>query len=613
VYVLPRGGSAKQDSTGTLITFDSAAVASRFTANNWIQAGLSTDNIRQVSAVGGNSLSVSGAALAVSENDRILLIGNTQPTVTGGSATYTTPATIIRERDDDGADVYTNSVVTTDTNGVAEFYASPNIFDCLIQDANQGNQGIIENLPVGAVEGVSTEYPALFGATVTINGALGVTGTAYFESTVTIDGAIGVTGTAEFGSTVTCLQGVTIADTLSVNYDTVSGASGTAWLASRFGGRAQSTGDNRTLVYASETYNNALVGQWDETTAVYGINQVTNATSDGADAQGLQGEVQFSPTTAVTAAASINGANFTSRYGGTHASAVSVLQRGCFSRFITSVGSTGTITSARGLEVGKANNQGTAEITNYFGLYVSGCSDGFATTINQVANFNGPTDEACDFLITRCPVRIDDNANQANAATDGRWVDIYRNWDGGDTGSVFVGVHMTTKGEGTFTAGDDVTGIRSYVITGDTAGDAENLDMLTGFEAIVDNKSPDETVDDVYGFRASVTMSGGSQTNTMAGLDCTVAVSGGTATNVYSAILRSLTPAATLGSAGHIRMVPVSLATPATTLGALTGAEEGTCMFVTDSNNASNSGLYLFMGSTWYSWTPGGVGAASDT
>src|SRR3972149_11344397 len=112
-YVFPRGGHASQDSTGTLITFDSASVASRFAALNWIQVGLSADNIRQVSAVGGNSLSVSGAALTVSENNRIFLIGNTQPTVSGGSATYLVPQSIVRQRDDDSADLYTNSMVTS--------------------------------------------------------------------------------------------------------------------------------------------------------------------------------------------------------------------------------------------------------------------------------------------------------------------------------------------------------------------------------------------------------------------------------------------------------------------------------------------------------------------
>ena len=147
-YILPRGAFASADSTGTLITFDSAGVAGRFAANDWIQVGLSTDNLRRVNAVGGNSLSVQGAAVTVSENNRIFLIGNTQPTVTGGSATYTIPRTTIRQRGDDGADLYTNSMVTSDSDGLIRFYSDPAVYDCIIQDGNQGNQGYIADLAV---------------------------------------------------------------------------------------------------------------------------------------------------------------------------------------------------------------------------------------------------------------------------------------------------------------------------------------------------------------------------------------------------------------------------------------------------------------------------------
>ena len=138
--------------------------------NNWVQAGLSVDNVRQVSAVGGNSISVSGGNLTVSENDRIFVIGNTEPTVVGGSATYTTPDTIIRERDDDGAGLIVNSMVTTNSDGLVEFYSNPALYDCIIQDGNQSNQGSVVDLPIG----ISTDYPAVFGATVTIT-VFGVT------------------------------------------------------------------------------------------------------------------------------------------------------------------------------------------------------------------------------------------------------------------------------------------------------------------------------------------------------------------------------------------------------------------------------------------------------
>ena len=215
-YVLPRGGYASADSTGTLITFDSTAVASRFAVNNWVQRALATADIRRVSAVGGNSISVSGAALTVSENDRIYLIGNTQPTVSGGSATYLIPQTVIRQRDDDAADLYTNSMVTSNADGLIQFFAAPNYYDCIIQDGNQANQGSIIDLPIGSVGGVSTDTDALFGASVTINGALGVTGWATFGSTVTMNAAMGVTGWATFGSTVTMNANAGVTGTLVV-------------------------------------------------------------------------------------------------------------------------------------------------------------------------------------------------------------------------------------------------------------------------------------------------------------------------------------------------------------------------------------------------------------
>src|SRR5437773_10386415 len=70
-YVFPRGAYASQDSSGSLITFDTSAIASRFAPNVWIQSGISTANIRKVSAVGGNSISVSGAVVTVTKDDRV--------------------------------------------------------------------------------------------------------------------------------------------------------------------------------------------------------------------------------------------------------------------------------------------------------------------------------------------------------------------------------------------------------------------------------------------------------------------------------------------------------------------------------------------------------------
>lgn len=202
-YILPRGAYASQDSTGTLLTVDSADAANRFASNVWIQVGLSTASIRQVNVVDGDSFSISGAALTVSENDRIFLIGNTQPTVTGGSATYTTPDTVIRRRDDDAGSTYSNSMITSDSNGLIQGFAETNFYDAIIQDGNQSNQGSLIDMSVGVVEGVSVSGAALFGATVTVNGQLGVTGWATFGSTVTMNAALGVTGHAVFGVTIT--------------------------------------------------------------------------------------------------------------------------------------------------------------------------------------------------------------------------------------------------------------------------------------------------------------------------------------------------------------------------------------------------------------------------
>jgi len=201
VFILPRGAFASASSTGNLITLDSAGAASRFTVGDWIQIGLSTSKIRQVGAVGGNSINLSGAAVTVSVNDRIFLFGSTEPTVVGGSATYT-PNTIIRQRDDSAATVYTNSMVTTNANGLAQGFAITGVYDAIIQDGNRTNQGSIVDLWVALPEGISVSDDAFFGASVSVSGAIGVSGWATFGSSVTVGGNIGITGTAVFNSTV---------------------------------------------------------------------------------------------------------------------------------------------------------------------------------------------------------------------------------------------------------------------------------------------------------------------------------------------------------------------------------------------------------------------------
>lgn len=203
VYVLPRGAYASQDSTGTTITFDTSDIASRYAVNNWIQVGLNTSNLRKVNGVGGNSITVAGSAVTVTEDDRVFIIGNTQPSVTGGSATYIIPSSFIYHRDDDTSDRYTNSMLTSTSTGLIQFYTNAGLYDAIIQDSNLSNQGSISDLPVGVAEGVSTSLASIFGATVTFNAAIGVTGTATFGASVVFNGAMGVTGWATFGSTVT--------------------------------------------------------------------------------------------------------------------------------------------------------------------------------------------------------------------------------------------------------------------------------------------------------------------------------------------------------------------------------------------------------------------------
>lgn len=147
VYVMPRGMHASAASTGTLITVDSANAASRVSANQWVQVGIDTSKIVQVSAVGGNSFSVNSSVTVV-QNDRILVIGNTQPTVTGGSASYQ-PHTTIYPRDDDGSTPTANSVVTTSSDGLYQFWKSDGLNDLLFQDNNRANVGILADVQIG--------------------------------------------------------------------------------------------------------------------------------------------------------------------------------------------------------------------------------------------------------------------------------------------------------------------------------------------------------------------------------------------------------------------------------------------------------------------------------
>lgn len=565
-FVLPRGAHASQASSGTLITFDSSDAASRFPTNYFIQAGLNTSNIRQITAAGGNSIAVN-TSLSVGAGDRIFLIGTTEPVVSGNSTTYQ-PHTTIYSRDDSASTPVTNSMLTSDANGGFEFFAAPNFFDLIIQDSNRTNQTFIADVGIGAFTGITTS-------------GISVSDVAVIGGTLTVGGELRLTRD--------------IVDLPDGDLD--------GYVVLRVGGRAQSTGDNRTLGYFSETFDNDITDLNDrgETVGVYAINVYRGNIASGAEAIAVQGEVQYSPTTAKTATASISGAQFFARHGGTHPSAAANIMRGLGTRFITSTGSTGTVTNARGLEVIQPSNQGTVAITNYIGLYVQGASANFSSSGNNVAVFSSG-DNSNTFRIGGSPVRIDDSFNEANSATAGRHVDIFKTVVGDSQLSTLnVGVHTQIGVSGTFVSGDDVMGYRSSVRTDTTSGAGKNVDQMSGYVAALDHRS-NQLVDEVYGFQANVTASGTSANpivNTMAGLDVNLAATGVSVVNVYGAVMRSLTPAAGYSSAGHLRLVPVSTATPATTLALMAGAQDGTIIYLTDSNNADNSGLYFRINSKW--------------
>jgi hypothetical protein len=215
-YVFPRGAWISRDSTGINLTVDTSDISARFAVDDWVQIGTSTANIRKVTLVGAASVRVNSAVTA-SENDRLFLIGNTQPQTTGGSTTYLVPRTTILSRDDDASDRYTNSVVTTNADGLAQFYCEQGLYDVLIQDGNQSNQGYIADLAIGIAEGISTSLASVFGATVTINAAFGVTGWAVFGQTVTMNANAGVTGTFAVGATLTTTNALVVGTTATIS------------------------------------------------------------------------------------------------------------------------------------------------------------------------------------------------------------------------------------------------------------------------------------------------------------------------------------------------------------------------------------------------------------
>lgn len=167
IFVCPRGIHASANGSASPIVADSADAASRISANQWFQVGTDVAKIRQCSAVGGNSFAYSGSAISVTAGDRIVVIGSTQPTVSGVSATYQ-PNTTTYDRDDDAATPITNSMFTSDSNGGFQFWAADNQYDAIVQDNNQVCQQVLEDIPILRTSGdlvPSTPYTTLLGNT----------------------------------------------------------------------------------------------------------------------------------------------------------------------------------------------------------------------------------------------------------------------------------------------------------------------------------------------------------------------------------------------------------------------------------------------------------------
>ena len=191
LFVCPRGIHVSSAGSASPIVADTAEAASRIAANQWFQIGTDVSSIRQCSAVEGNSFAYSGSALTVTAGNRVVVIGNTQPTVSGLSATYQ-PHTTIYSRDDDAATPVTNSMVTSDASGGYQFWALDNQYDVVVQDNNQACQDVMEDVIIGRPAGdliPDTAYTRLVGNTAFPWGSIYHAG----EILTGITGAAGVT------------------------------------------------------------------------------------------------------------------------------------------------------------------------------------------------------------------------------------------------------------------------------------------------------------------------------------------------------------------------------------------------------------------------------------
>ena len=155
VYIFPQGAHATASSTGTVITLGSTEAASRLTTGHWVQVGTDPANVRRISAVApspqGNTVVVT-SAVTVAANERIYLIGATQPTVSGSSVTYQPNTTIYPVDESENATPITESRITTDSNGLFQFWPlTAGFYDAMIQDSRNENQGSLIDINIGLV------------------------------------------------------------------------------------------------------------------------------------------------------------------------------------------------------------------------------------------------------------------------------------------------------------------------------------------------------------------------------------------------------------------------------------------------------------------------------
>ena len=379
----------------------------------------------------------------------------------------------------------------------------------------------------------------------------------------------------------------------------------------RLGDRAITSGvvGEKYTLYASESITQDLTAVQEHFT-IYGISIFSGNVALSADTTAVAGELHYTPTTAKAHSATLAGTSGRGRMMSTHAGASANMIFGGSFNANTGDGSAGAVTHLRSLNVvAPLKGAGsTVAVTNALSFYCPGPAAGVGSAQNYVALFDSPADLASHFYINRAQVRIQDADNQGNSPVAGRWVDIYRDWDGADPGTpLYVGLHLTMNLEGTFTAGDDAVGVRAVVRT-DTAA-STNFDDLFGFEAFIDHRNT-ANIGDMFGYKATLQHSASTGTvDKLVGFTNVIGtLVASTATKkVYGLELEAPDPAviaySNFQSTGHIRFKPIVTLTPKGTLDSVTAEENGVMCYVEDTNHPANSGMYFRINGEWYALT----------